>query len=187
MFEVKKWTPDLDLTDFYADAQARGFSNNASKQMLVDSIAREKEWCVWILYHSGVAVGSVGAHSFPEMGNNAYRIAVRTCVFTDKLAGAYGNALRTKSVITENQNPTAQFLIPTCIEWCPQDSKLYITSNNSSIGTQRRVHTIFGPLMEQHGMMRRVKEIEYRGHVQTVWELFPTKFYQTLNRYPRWQ
>lgn len=186
MFEIKKWTPELDLTKFYATAAAKGFANNASQQMLVDSLSKEKEWSVWILYYNNKAIGSVGAHSFPEMGNNAYRIAVRTCVFTDELDGAYGTALRTKSVITENQNPTAQFLIPTCIEWCPPGSKLYITSNESSIGTQRKVHNIFGPLMERHGMMKRTTDINYRGHVQTVWELFADNFYKTLNKYPRW-
>jgi len=186
MFEVKKWNATLDLSEFYATAQAKGFANNASQTMLVDSLAKEKKWCVWILYYNNKAIGSVGAHSFPEMGDNAYRIAVRTCVFTDELDGVYGNALRTKSVITENQNPTAQFLIPVCIEWCPPNAKLYITSNESSVGTQRKVHNIFGPLMERHGMMKRIVDIDYRGHVQTVWELFADNFYKTLNKYPRW-
>jgi hypothetical protein len=187
MFKVIPWTPDLDLTEFYTTAQIKGFDNNASQKMLVDSLANEQSWCVWILYYNGKAVGSVGAHSFPEIGPNAYRIAVRTCVFTDHLSDSYGSALRTKSVITENQNPTAQFLIPACIEWAPQGSRLFITSNNSTVGTQRRVHNIFGPLMEKQGMMKRIKDIEYRGHLQTVWELFPDKFYEVLNKYSRWQ
>ena len=187
MYKIIPWTPELDLTEFYASAAAKGFSNNANQKMLVDSLAKEKEWAVWILYYNDKAVGSVGAHSFPELGENAYRIAVRTCVFTDELSGSYGRALRTKSVITENQNPTAQFLIPACINWAPTGSKLYITSNESTVGTQRRVHNIFGPLMERQGMMKRVTDIEYRGHLQTVWELFPDKFYEVLNKYPRWQ
>jgi len=74
-----------------------------------------------------------------------------------------------------------------CIDWAPQGSKLFITSNESKVGTQRRVHNIFGPLMEKHGMMKRIKDLEYRGHLQTVWELFPDKFYEVLNMYPRWQ
>ena len=183
---IREWHSDLDLTEFYETAKSKGFTNNSSQRMLIDSISSEKEWNVWILYYNDIAVGSVAAHSFPEMGENAYRIAARTCVFTDKLPGAYGKNLRTKSVIIENQNPTAQFLIPTCIEWAPKDSRLFITSNESSVGTQRRVHNIFCPLMEKHGMMCRVDDINYRGHVQTVWELFPDKFYEVLNRYPRW-
>ena len=186
-FKIIPWHKDLDLSQFYETALQKGFVNNASQKMLVDSFNNEREKQVWILYFKDVAIGSVAAHSFDDvMGPNTYRIAARTCVFTDHLMGAYSNALRTKSVITENQNPTAQFLIPTCIEWCPAGSRMFITSNESNVGTQRRVHNIFGPLMEKHGMMSRVKEVEYRGHIQTIWELFPDKFYEVLNKYPRW-
>ena len=187
MFDLKVWSEDLDLTEFYKTALEKGFLNNASQKMLVDSFKNEREKQVWILYYKGKAIGSVAAHSFDDvMGPNTYRIAARTCVFTDHIDDVYGKALRTKSVITENQNPTAQFLIPACIEWAPKGSRLFITSNESKVGTQRRVHNIFGPLMERHGMMSRVKDVEYRGHVQTVWELFPEKFYKVLNKYPRW-
>jgi hypothetical protein len=186
MYKVIPWTTELDLTDFYARAEAKGFVNNASQKMLVDSLAKEQEWCVWILYYNNKAIGSVGAHSFPEMGANAYRIAVRTCVFTDELDGAYGSALRTISVITKHQNPTAQFLIPTCINWAPKDANLYITSNESKVGTQRKVHNIFGPALEKQGAMKRIKDLHYRGTAQTVWQLFPDKFLEQLEKYPKW-
>ena len=128
-------------------------------------------------------MGSVGAHSFPEMGDNAYRIAVRTCVFTNKLPL---NTVRTRNQIVTHQHATSQFLIPVCIEWAPKGSSLYITSNESSVGTQRLVHRIFGPAMEATGQMKRVKEIEYRGTTQTVWQLYPDKFYEELNKYDKW-
>lgn len=186
MFKIVQWSPDLDLEEFYKDAARRGFKNNSNQQMLVNSLSKEKEWAVWILYYKDKAVGSVAAHSFPEMGEDAYRIASRTCIFTDRLDGTYGTSLRTKSVILENQNPTAQFLIPTCIEWCPLQSKMYITSNDSTVGTQRKVHNIYFPLLEKQRMATRVKNIDYRGHIQTVWQLHPDKFYEILNKYPRW-
>jgi hypothetical protein len=151
--------------------------------MLVDSLAKEKEWAVWILYYNNVAVGSVGAHSFPEMGEGAYRIAVRTCIFTDLLPK---DTLRTKNQIITHQHATSQFLIPACIDWAPANSKLYITSNESSVGTQRLVHRIFGPAMEQTGQMRKTTDIFYRGTTQTVWEFFPDKFLQELGKYPKW-
>jgi hypothetical protein len=186
MFEVRKWSPELDLTEFYATAKSKGFVNNASQKMLVDSLAKEKEWCVWILYYNNEAIGSVGAHSFPEMGPDAYRIAVRTCVFTDMIPGSYSTGLRTINVITQHQNPTAQFLIPACIEWTPPWADLYITSNESSVGTQRRVHRTFGPALEKLAQMKSIKEIDYRGTKQTVWQLFPNEFLTALNNYPRW-
>jgi hypothetical protein len=184
MYKIIPWSKDLDLEQFYKTAESKGFLNNASQKMLVDSLAKEKEWCVWILYYNNNAIGSVGAHSFPEMGGNAYRIAVRTCVFTDKLPL---DTLRTKNQIVTHQHVTSQFLIPACIEWAPKGSKLYITSNESSVGTQRLVHRIFGPAMEKDGQMKRITEIDYRGTRQTVWELLPDKFYASLEKHGKWQ
>ena len=182
-FKIVPWTAELDLTDFYATATVKGFTNNASRKMLVDSLAKEKEWCVWILYYNNTAIGSVGAHSFPEMGNDAYRIAVRTCVFSDHIPIP---SIRTRNQIVTHQHVTSQFLIPACIEWTPPWASLYITSNENSVGTQRLVHNIFGPAMEATGQMKRIKEIDYRGIKQTVWELYANKFLEQLEKYPRW-
>lgn len=188
-YDLKRWNEalDLSLADFYNEAKRRGFTNNASRLMLVDSLSREREWAAWLLYCDDRVIGTVGAHSFPEMGEHCYRIAARTCVFTDMIPGIYGKALRTKSVITNHQNPTAQFLIPICIEWAPENSKLFITSNENTMGAQRKVHNIFAPLMERQGIMTRLDTIHYRGTYQTVWQFFPQVFYKQINRYPRWQ
>ena len=184
MYKIIPWSEDLDLTEFYATAEARGFVNNASQRMLVDSIAKEREWCVWILYYNNKAIGSVAAHSFPEMGINCYRIAARTCVFTDMLPTT---TLRTRNQIVTHQHVTSQFLIPACIEWAPTGSRLFITSNESDVGTQRLVHRIFGPAMEATGQMERVAQMLYRGTEQTVWQLFPDRFYEELNKYTKWK
>jgi len=186
MYTIKPWTPELDLTEFYIEATKRGFTNNSSERMLVSSFANEREKQVWILYYKEIALGSVAAHSFPEMGENAYRIAARTCVFTDLLPGVYGTSLRTISVITKLQNPTAQFLIPACIDWAPKGSELYITSNQSNIGTQRGVHNVFGPAMERKELMKRIKDIGYRGHTQTIWQLYPDRFLEELRKHKKW-
>jgi hypothetical protein len=183
MFKIVPWSKELNLIEFYATAKEKGFENNASQQMLVDSLASEKSWCVWILYYNDKAVGSVAAHSFPEMGEDAFRIAARTCVFSDHIPII---SIRTRNQIVTHQHVTSQFLIPACIEWCPPWASLYITSNENSVGTQRLVHNIFGPAMETTGQMKRIKEIDYRGSRQTVWELFPSIFLNELNKYPRW-
>jgi hypothetical protein len=183
MFKIAQWSKDLDLTEFYATAEAKGFTNNASQHMLVDSLAKEKHWAVWILYYNDVAVGSVASHSFPEMGEDAFRIAARTCVFSDHIPIP---SIRTRNQIVTHQHVTSQFLIPACIEWCPPWANLYITSNENSVGTQRLVHNIFGPAMEATGQMKRIKELDYRGTRQTVWELFPKRFLEELERNPRW-
>jgi hypothetical protein len=183
MYKVIPWTSDLDLSSFYEQAEKRGFVNNATQKMLVDSLSKEQEWCVWILYYNNIAVGSVGSHSFPEMGENAYRIAVRTCVFTDLLPT---DTLRTRNQIVTHQHVTSQFLIPACIKWAPRDSKLYITSNESDVGTQRLVHRIFAPAMESTGQMKKIKKLFYRGTEQTVWQLYQDKFLEELEKHKRW-
>jgi len=34
--------------------------------------------------------------------------------------------------------------------------------------------------------MKRIKEIDYRGTRQTVWEPYAKKFLEELDKYPRW-
>jgi hypothetical protein len=183
MYKIIPWSPELDLKDFYANALARGFENNASQKMLIDCFKNEREKQVWILYYNNDAVGSVAAHSFDEMGPNSYRIAARTCVFSDMLPIRH---LRTRNQIVTHQHVTSQFLIPACIDWAPAGSNLYITSNENQTGTQRLVHNIFGPAMEKSGQMSKIKNLFYRGTDQTVWQIFPDRFYKELNKYPRW-
>jgi hypothetical protein len=184
VYKIIPWSENLDLTSFYDEAKQRGLENNSSQKALVDCFRNEREWAVWILYYNGEPVGSVAAHSFDDvMGPNSYRIAARTCVFTHKLPK---NTLRTKNQIITHQHVTSQFLIPTCIKWTPKDSKLYITSNENSVGAQRLVHKIFAPAMEASGQMKRIKEVLYRETVQTVWELFPNNFFDELAKYKLW-
>jgi len=183
MFRIIPWTKDLDLTEFYRIAESKGFTNNSSQKMLVDCFDREPEKCVWILYYNDMAVGSVAAHTFDIMGDNCYRIAARTCAFTDMIPYS---SLRTRNQIVTHQHVTSQFLIPVCIEWAPKGSRLFITSTDSDLGTQRLVHRIFGPSMEATGQMRNMGDVVYRNTNQTVWELFPDVFMNELNKYPRW-
>lgn len=184
MYKIVPWSKELNLDEFYKNAADRGFVNNASQHMLVDCFRKEREWQTWILYYNNEAVGSVTAHSFDDvMGANTYRIAARTCIFTDKLPM---NSLRTRNQIITHQHATSQFLIPACLEWVSKESRVFITSNENEAGTQRLVHRIFAPAMEQSGQMKRIKDVVYRNTNQTVWELFPDKFYAALEKYPRW-
>ena len=184
MYKIIPWTEDLDLTNFYKDAAARGFENNSSQHMLVDCFRKEDKWQTWILYYNNEAVGSVAAHTFDDvMGPNTFRVAARTCVFTDKLPLV---SLRTRNQIVTHQHATGQFLIPACLEWLPEGARAFITSNENEAGTQKIVHRVFAPAMEKTGQMKRIKDVHYRGTDQTVWEIFPDKFFEELNKYPKW-
>lgn len=179
MYKIIPWAADLDLTDFYAEAERKGFENNSSQRAMIDCFRNEREWQVWILYYNDVAVGSVAAHSIDE----GYRICARTCILTDLLPT---NTLRTRNQIATHQHITAQYFMPACIAWAAPWEDLYITSHPSNVGTQKLVHTIWGPTLEKTGVLTRTFERLYRGHIQTFWKLNTNVFLEQLNSYPRW-
>ena len=184
MYKLIPWSTDLDLADFYNKAKVKGFENNSSQQLLVDSFNNEAEKQVWILYYNDNPVGSVAAHSFDLMGSNCYRICARTCVFTDELPITHLRTVR--KTIQQHQNITAQFFIPKCIDWAPDDANLYITSNESKTGSQRLVHEIFCPALEKTGILKYCGNKEYRGMNQSIWKLNVDNFYEDLKKYKRW-
>jgi hypothetical protein len=178
MLELKTWSEDLDLTEFYKNAEHRGFVNNSNQTNMIDCFRNEREWQVWILYYNKVAVGSVAAHSIDE----GYRICARTCAFTDLMPF---DSLRTRNQIVTHQHVTAQIFMPACIEWAK--GPMYITSHPSEVGSQKLVHNIWGPSLEKSGVLVKEFEKDYRGHVQTFWKLNAEEFLRQLDNYPRWQ
>ena len=184
MYKLIPWNPDLDLTDFYQRAEIKGYHNNSSQKAMVDCFDHEREKQVWILYYNDVAVGSVAAHSFDEMGPNSYRICARTCVLTDQTPITHLRTL--KKTIQQHQNITAQYFIPQCIGWAGMNKNLYITSNESKTGSQRLVHNVYCPALEKTGALENADVIEYRGIEQTVWKLNVLEFFRQLSILPRW-
>ena len=182
MYKIVPWTEDLDLTEFYAEAESRGFANNASQRVMIDCFRNEPEWAAWMLYQDNKAVGSVAAHSFTIMGPNAYRVLARTCTFGT--ARPTGGLITPKKLIAEHQNLTDQFLLPACINWAK--GELYATSNTSTVASQRLVHNHYFPTLAKLGIVERVCEMNYRNTDQTVWRIYPDKFLANLERYPRW-
>jgi hypothetical protein len=182
MYKIVPWTEDLDLTEFYAEAEQRGFANNASQKAMIDCFRNEPEWAAWILYQNDKAVGSVAAHSFTPMGPTAYRVLARTCTFGT--ARQNGGLITPRKLIAEHQNLTDQFLLPACINWAK--GELYSTSNESGIASQRLVHRHYFPTLAKLGIVERVCEMNYRNTDQTVWRIYPDKFLANLELYPRW-
>lgn len=175
MYNIIRWTPGLNIDDFYKAAGERGFVNNASQQAMVDCFKNETDWRVWILYYNYTPVGSVAAHTIDE----GFRICARTCLLSDLLPL---NTLRTRNQIATHNHVTAQYLMPACIEWVAGRGDMYITSHPSEVGTQRLVHYIWGPTLEKTGVLTRAFEKEYRGHVQTFWKLNADVFLEQLQK-----
>jgi hypothetical protein len=182
MYTIVEWTDQLDLTDFYEEAGKRGFNNNSSQAAMIDCFSKELEWAAWILYQDNKAVGSVAAHSFSIMGEGAYRVLARTCAFA---SARLTTGLITPSAITKHQNLTDQFLLPTCIEWA-RGKKIFATSNESAVASQRLVHRHYFPALARLGIVERICDINYRSTDQTVWQIHPDKFLANLELHPRW-
>ena len=180
MYKMVEWNETLDLEEFYQEAERRGHRNNANQKSMIDCFKNEDKWNAWILYKDDKAIGSVVAHSFPEM--NGYRILARTCVL-DGVRNSKGLGTGRRYIV-EHQNLTSQYFVPTCIEWCGVDSDMYVTSNNEEAGSQRLVNKIYFPLLEKQGEFKKVKEINYRNTEQIVWKLNAHKFLENLRKYP---
>lgn len=184
MYKIIEWSSNLDLSDFYKEAGQRGFANNSSQKVMIDCFHNEKLWKAWILYQDNRAVGSVVAHSFDDvMGYGSYRVLARTCTFGT--ARPNGGLITPQRLIAEHQNLTDQFLLPTCISWTGQEN-IYATSNDSQVASQQLVHKYYFPTLEKLGIVKKIKEINYRNTDQTVWKIYADKFLENLQRYPRW-
>ncbi len=185
MYRLVEWNEKLNLEKFYNEASLRGFENNSSRQTLVDSFQNEKQKNVWILYYNKIPVGSTGCHSLDIFENKSFRICARTCVFSDLLPMTHLRSLG--KTIKHHQNVTAQFFIPKCIEWAPDDADLYISTNESLIGSQSKVHRTYCPALASTGVLTKICDKNYRGHLKTFWKLNKQVFLDQLNSYPRWE
>lgn len=186
MYRLVEYSDDFDLSNFYAEAKRRGFMNNISKKTMIDCFNNEREKQTWILYNDKRPVGAVGAHSFDDvMGPNSYRILTRVCSFGDERPNK--GMLTVRRLAVEHQTFNDQFFLPTCIEWAGKENNLYVTSNESEIGSQRLVHRIYFPTLEKLGIAKRIEDnVYYRYTYQTIWQIFPDKFYENLAKYKRW-
>lgn len=182
MFYLKEWNENLDLSEFYSSCKKRGFENNSSEKNMLDC-RKEKEWNAWILYYKEKPIGSVVAHSFDDvMGPNTYRILARTCV----LEGVRSKGLMVaKTAIREHQNFTDQFFLPKCLEWAG-DNRVFATSNQSTVASQRLVNKYYFPTLEKIGLVNNVGTVFYKKYYQTVWEIDKKAFMHHLDQYPRW-
>tara|TARA_R110000823_G_scaffold250402_1_gene373533 strand:- start:665 stop:1222 length:558 start_codon:yes stop_codon:yes gene_type:complete len=184
MYKLSKWNDLLDLSNFYAEAERRGFKNNSSQAAMIDCFRSEREWEAWILYKDDQAIGSVAAHSFDDVVPGGYRILTRVCTFAE--ARKDKGLITPKRLVAQHQNLTDQFLLPQCLKWVGDKGRVFATSNASKEASQRLVHSYYFPTLAKIGIVSKVKEVHYRHTDQTVWEIHPEKFYENLELYPRW-
>lgn len=184
MHRLVEWNENLDLSEFYIEAARRGFVNNSSQKSMIDCFRNEREWNAWILYEDDKPVGSVAAHSFDDVVPGGYRILTRVCTFAE--SRPMKGLIKAHRLCAQHQNLNDQFLLPQCISWVGDRGPMFATSNTSKEASQRLVHTIYFPTLEKAGIVKKIKDIHYRTTDQTLWQIFPDKFKENLQRYPRW-
>jgi hypothetical protein len=186
MFELKLYNNDIDLSDFYKEAEKKKFYNNSSQEMLIDYISKYEDAKLWLLLYDKKVVGTVVAHRLRELGilgKDAYRIGARTCVLTHLIGKQRVKSLKGKTDI--HYSHASQFLLPACIEGVGKDKPLYLSTHTGNIGSQNKVHNFWAKHFHIAGVLENPIELEYRGSFQTFWKVNVDKFYETL-RLSRW-
>jgi hypothetical protein len=184
-YKLIEYTPELDLSTFYAEAEIRGYKNNSSQQAMFNCFQNEREWCGWMLTYNGEYVGGVCAHSFDDvMGPGSYRILARTCVFTEKTHRP-SHYTRNTSIV-QQQCAAAQFYIPVALQKFGLDKKFYATSNSNEVGSQKRVNRLWFPEQQKLGRFKLAKTTLYRGCEQNIWELNVSEWCKSLKTYEQW-
>jgi hypothetical protein len=172
-YNLEIYNGTQDLSNFFAEAKKRKFYNNSSKEMLIDYLSKYEDSKLFLLYYDNEIVGTSVSHSLKELGilgNDAYRIAARTCVLNNKIGGERVLAVRNYRHSPMN-HWTSQMLTPACMYHVGLDRPMYISTNTSEIGSQSKVHKIWSNIMFEQGYLKDPIELEYRGLFQTFWRV----------------
>lgn len=183
MFELELYNGSQDLTDFYTEAEKRGYTNNSSHAMLIDYIAKYNDASLILFKNNDKIVGTAVTHSLREMGilgSNAYRIAARTCVLTNLIEGPRKHVSLRRIKDVPHAHLTSQFLIPACLKVLPQGAVPYITTHTGGVGKQNAVHNLWANVWQDHGLLTDPIELEYRKSFQTFWRVNTQHFWDTL-------
>ena len=181
MYKVVRWNESIDLTDFYAKAEQKGFLNNSNRHMLIDCFNNEREYYLNLLYENDTIIGCQVVHSFDDVaGPGAYRSG-RTCT----VGGS--RRLLGRATITKMQNYVDQFLHPASFKLIESlGGTHYSTSNILKVGSQEKVNRTYFKELERQGIVTYVKDIEYRNTPQTLWRFNNERFWKLKSIYPSW-
>jgi hypothetical protein len=183
MFELELYNGTQDLTNFYTEAERRGFYNNSSHAMLIDYISKYENASLILLLFNKKIIGTVVVHSLSELGilgKDSYRIAARTCVLTHLIEGNRRHTSLRRIKDVPHDHPTSQFLIPACIKLLG-NKPMYISTHNGGVGKQNAVHKIFTKVWKEKGLLESPIELEYRGSFQFFWKVNTVAVLETLN------
>jgi hypothetical protein len=183
-YKLVNYSPDLNLGDFYEESKKRGLENNCSQSAMFDCFRNEKKWAGWLVEYNQRFIGGVCIHSFEDvMGPDSYRIYARACFHTELSEKPTG-------YITDHfrklQNVGLQLFTPVSIEWAGLDKKFYGSSNSRNVGSSRTVNDKWFPRLADMGIFTWACEVEYRGHMQNIWQLNTEEYLKQIKKVPLW-
>lgn len=185
MWNLEIYDGTQDLSNFFLEAEKKRYYNNSSTEMLLSSLENEEEATLFLLYNHDNIVGTVVTHKIKGLeilGKNAYRIGARICMLGHLVQGKRNhNTLRNlRGAPRPHDHPSAQFLIPACIEHCGRENPLYISTHASSVAKQRAVHTRWAPEWRKQGFLEDPIELEYKGTFQSFWKFKVNDYYEEM-------
>jgi len=184
-YQIVEYSPDIDLTDFYAENRRRGLENNINQQVMFDCFKNEKHWTGWLVKYNKKFIGGVCIHSFDDiMGPNSYRIYARSCFHTELSMKPTGYL---KTHYSKLQNVGLQLFTAVSIEWAGLDKKFYGSSNSRDVGSAQIVDKVWFPRLGERGLFSKIKEVYYRGQHQNIWELNVEEYLKQIKTVPLWE
>ncbi len=184
-YRLFEYSPNLDLSSFYLESKKRGLENNCSQAAMFDCFRNEKSWNGWLVEYENKYIGGVCIHSFDEvMGSNSYRIYARACFHTELSAKPTGYM---SDHFKKLQNVGLQLFTPVSIAWAGLDKKFYGSSNSRDVGSSRMVNDVWFPRLADKGIFTKVCEIEYRGHLQNIWQLNVNEYLNQIRQVHHWE
>ena len=179
MYRFEIYNGTQDLTQWYKDAEEKGYYNNSNKEMLVDWVEKHEDATLFLLYYNEHVVGNSVVHSLKELGilgKNAYRIGARTCLIRDRIDGNRVYAPANGPV----NHHTVQMLLPVCIEHVGRDKPVYISTHEGGVGSQDRVHKVWTYFTNKLGITGDSIDLEYKGAFQTFRRIDTNRMYELL-------
>ena len=186
MWKLEIYNGTQDLDQWFRDAKSKKFTNNSSKEMLIDYLQSEDDATLFLLYNNDNIVGNFVTHrlrSLGILGKDAYRIAARMCVINNRVEGPRKiSGLRSMNAENCHDHINHQFLYAVGLQYVGLDIPMYVSSHPSSVGSQKIVHQKYCPKLRELGLLDEPIELEYRGHFQYFWKVNIENWWETFQQ-----
>jgi hypothetical protein len=184
MFEVIKYTPEMDMKPFFRSALEQGFIFHTSPRIFHwdEPIVQN-----WVVYQNNTPVATFGTHSLKsKTGNiNDFSIMSRMCVLK------YDSPVipTPRGFYEQHQNFVAQIVLPTCFNWLlsTQESiNTYVTVDLAKPAQYMKGHKKMLQSWAKRDLMEFVNNHMWNDREVALWKFDYKKFLEQYNNCPKW-